>query len=276
MMNRFLSLIDIPPFRGFLKLFIFLNYIRKGHNIKQVKYFHEFKKWYYKINDISFFSTAAGWAYSYNFLLSEMKNISCFAYTPKEGDIVIDLGAGIGEETIIFSKLIGTTGRVYSIEAHPETFKSLKYIVEDNKLDNVFLFNGAISDNDGIVKIENNNDSYLGNSILNQGNKANFIEVSSLKMDSFVKSNNIKRVDFLKVNIEGAEQLIIKGMDDFVNRLENGAISCHDFRYQNGEEEFYKTKEIVVNYFKSKGFNVLIRQTGNSLLDNYVYISRRQ
>jgi FkbM family methyltransferase len=274
MINRFLSLIDIPVFRGLLKILIVLNYLRKGIKIQQVKYFSSFNKWYYKVNGISFFSTSAGWAYSYEFLLNEIKNISCYAYLPKAGDIVIDLGAGIGEETIIFSKLIGSSGMVYSIEAHPKTFKSLKYIVEANNLSNVSLSNSAISDKNGIVRIEDD-DSYIGNTILNKSQKDNLIEVPAFTMDSFIKSNNIKRVDFLKVNIEGAEQLILKGMDNFVSILLNGAISCHDFRHQNGEEEFYKTKEIVVSYFKSKGFNILIRQTGNNLLDNYVYISRR-
>src|SRR5919107_5558840 len=44
-------------------------------------------------------------------------------FTPKQGDIVIDIGANIGRYTIISSKRVGTKGKVVAIEAHPGNFE---------------------------------------------------------------------------------------------------------------------------------------------------------
>ena len=41
---------------------------------------------------------------------------------PMEGNTIIDVGAGIGEDAVVFSKLVGLSGRVVAIEAHPGTF----------------------------------------------------------------------------------------------------------------------------------------------------------
>jgi FkbM family methyltransferase len=275
MINKFLSMIDNSFFRPLIKLVIILNYRRKGIALNKVKYFKEFKKWYYMVDGISFLSTSAGWAYSYQFLLDEAKNISCFYYLPKEGDVVVDLGAGIGEETIIFSKLTGEKGSVYSIEAHPQTYGSLKYIIEDNKFKNVFLFNCAISDNNAKVRIEDDHNNYLGNSIGEniESNHKGYFEVPSFTLDAFVSMNSIKKIDLLKVNIEGAEQLMIKGMTSSVKVVKNLAISCHDFRYNKGEGEFYKTKNKVIEFLLKNGFNIQSRNSGHVVWDDYVYAS---
>ena len=51
------------------------------------------------------------------------------AYTPGEGDVVVDLGAGFGDEALIFSNLVGPSGRVIAVEAHPKTFACLEETV---------------------------------------------------------------------------------------------------------------------------------------------------
>ena len=58
-------------------------------------------------------------------------------YRPTRGDTVIDVGAGIGEETVVFSRLVGAAGKVIAIEAHPETFKCLTATIEQSALANV-------------------------------------------------------------------------------------------------------------------------------------------
>src|ERR1051326_1450100 len=61
----------------------------------------------------------------------------CFyGYVPKEGDTIIDVGAGTGWETLFFSKRVGPSGRVISIEAHPTTFRCLSKLCRENHLDN--------------------------------------------------------------------------------------------------------------------------------------------
>ena len=57
----------------------------------------------------------------------------------KEGDIVIDIGANIGYFTLLFAKLVGPAGKVYSFEPEPSNFSILKKNVKVNEYRNVIL-----------------------------------------------------------------------------------------------------------------------------------------
>src|SRR5438067_11700771 len=68
---------------------------------------------------------------------AEARDIFLHGYTPRAGDIVFDVGAGIGAETLLFSRLVGPSGRVVSLEAHPATYDRLARLCAVNRLDNV-------------------------------------------------------------------------------------------------------------------------------------------
>jgi FkbM family methyltransferase len=190
---------------------------------------------------------------------------------PGRGDTLIDIGAGVGEETIIFSSLVGSEGKVFAIEAHPKTFQALTYLKETNGLKNVICSNVALSDKAGIVQIEDSENS-LGNSILQVSANKHF-QILAETFDDFVKRNKLERIDFVKMNVEGAEQLIVKGMVESMSIIKHLAISCHDFRYHNGESEFFKTKKIIIQFLEENGFNIKTQQTNENMVDDYVYAS---
>ena len=54
------------------------------------------------------------------------KRSYCLRYQPKPGDTVVDVGAGMGDDTLVFSRMVGPSGRVFSFEAHPDTFRCLQ------------------------------------------------------------------------------------------------------------------------------------------------------
>src|ERR671915_310592 len=58
-------------------------------------------------------------------------------FLPKQGDIVVDIGANIGRYTIISSKRVGANGKVVAIEAHPGNFEMLNSNIKLNQLTNV-------------------------------------------------------------------------------------------------------------------------------------------
>src|SRR5919197_129327 len=74
-------------------------------------------------------------------------------FTPKEGDIVVDVGAHIGPYTIIASKRIGSGGKVVSIEADPDNFDLLNRNIQLNKLSNVMALNYAVYSEEKILKL---------------------------------------------------------------------------------------------------------------------------
>jgi hypothetical protein len=81
----------------------------------------------------------------------------------------------------------------------------------------------------------------------------------------------MNRVDFVKVNIEGAEQLLVKGLVAGLPKVLRMAISCHDFRYHAEGDEFFKTKEIILSFFNQHQYVIRQRETNEPLLDDYVY-----
>jgi len=88
-----------------------------------------------------------------------------WVYSPKPGDTIIDVGAGIGNETLYYSKMVGSTGKVIAIEAHPATFACLKKFCELNRLSNVVPIHVAVGDQEGRVLIEDR-EEHVSNSII--------------------------------------------------------------------------------------------------------------
>jgi FkbM family methyltransferase len=267
--NKIIRILDKPISRFLLKQLVYVGYRKRGIKIEKVQAHDEFNAWEFRIEGVSYLSTGAGWVYDYAYLLAQLKGLSGHAYLPKSGDVVFDIGAGVGEETIVFSKLVGENGKIYSIEAHPRTFKALDYLVAVNGLRNVKPVSIAFSNERGTVEIDDSENS-LANSILPTPKQKSF-QVPAVTFDEFVTVNGISSIDLVKMNVEGAEQLIIKGMVKSLPIIKHLAISCHDFRYKNGESEFFKTKEIVMKFLGDYGFIIRTQDTKDNMVDDFVY-----
>ena len=181
-----------------------------------------------------------------------------YRYVPGPGDVVFDIGAGIGEETVIFSRLVGATGRVVSIEAHPRTFACLSKTVRRNRLTNVTLLNCAITSSDCEVAITDagEHDHHV-NTIL-EGARGS-VAVRGRRLDDVADELGIRRIDLLKMNIEGAERLAIAGMEKSIRRTRFASISCHDFIADGGGSEDTRTMATVKAFLEAHDFDVTRR-----------------
>jgi len=129
-----------------------------------------------------------------------------------KGDIVIDAGAHMG----IFSALASAFGGiVYAFEPISEMReKYLSKIAELNK--NIYIIPYALSDRNEETEIEipSFGRSILdmaGSSIVRKFQNSRKEKIETITIDEFVEKNNVKRVDFIKADIEGAERLMLKG-----------------------------------------------------------------
>jgi FkbM family methyltransferase len=180
-------------------------------------------------------------------------------YKPRPGDFIIDAGAGKGEDTIVFSTAVGPTGNVLSIEAHPVTFRCLRLFCELNHLHNVAATNFALIDGVRPVAMESQR-GWQGNRIVAVDSKDS-LQVPGLSLDELVEHKSVGRIDFLKMNIEGAEALAIRGMEHTLRITRALCISCHDFRADKGEGEFFRTKRLVQDAVTRAGFRIVSRNT---------------
>lgn len=126
---------------------------------------------------------------------------------------IIDVGANIGVTVDYFRRF---AKKVYAIEPSPEHFTALSKNKEFNKWDNVELFQVAWADKDGEMEFHqspNNrttNQLVLGHDHNSSWYSDKTFKVKTQKIDTFFKENNIEKVDFMKFDPEGAEDLILR------------------------------------------------------------------
>ena len=186
-----------------------------------------------------------------------------WGYRPKTGDVIMDVGAGVGEETLTFSRAVGERGKVICIEAHPRTYRCLEKLVQYNRLGNVIPIHVAVTEpGRSVVTIESNNE-YLSNRIDSAG-----LSVPADTIDAICQQLNLGRVHFLKMNIEGAEGLAIRGMADTFQQTEVLCVSCHDFLAQSAADDRLRTKDSVRDFLRQNGLDV--RERGEPGLPPYV------
>lgn len=259
-------------FRNLLNISSTIAYFLKGFGYVKSTYYSSFRAYAYKVKGAIYLSAGPGWAYSYDYLRQMLIETYNHEYLPKPGDCIIDIGAGLGEETVIYSMLVGAEGKVHALEANPITHSGLQFMCEHNKFKQTIPHNLAIYNIDGEVTIEDDEENYLTNTINVASSKISANTVRAVTLDTLVKENNITCINFLKSNIEGAEQYLIEGMKDSASIVRNVCISCHDFRHvYHSHGEFYMTKLKVKSFLEANGFEITSRNTGYCVVDDFIY-----
>lgn len=200
-----------------------------------------------------------------SYLRDVCENIYFREYLPVNGDIVVDVGAGYGHEAVfLLNKKIHLS--YFGFEVQPSVYECLA---------NTFNYlNGkytacpfAISDSDD-MKISSLGD-YSSVSHLRDG----YIEVPTISWVAANQRYNIDKVDLLKINIEGGERWLLPSLGEMEN-IKRVIISAHDFRADRGEGEHFRTREFVVSYLKSRGYNTYCLGEPGDFLENWIFASR--
>jgi FkbM family methyltransferase len=139
-------------------------------------------------------------------------------FNTKQGDIVVDVGAHIGKYTIIASKRVGANGKVIAIEAHPGNYEMLNRNIKLNGLTNVTTLNYAVYSKESKVKLflpgEKSNHSIYNTLLPSRAtDEGKFVEVTADTLDNLLQKNGISNaeVNWLKIDVEGAELEVLKG-----------------------------------------------------------------
>lgn len=126
----------------------------------------------------------------------------------KDGDVVVDVGANIGYYTLLFSRLVGKNGVVYAFEPGPTNFEFLEKNIELNGYKNIVAEKKAVSDTAGIIKLYMHETNPGGHTIKNAYENLKSIDVESITLQNYFSD---KKICFIKVDVEGAEDLVLKG-----------------------------------------------------------------
>lgn len=130
----------------------------------------------------------------------------------RPGQTFVDIGANVGYYTVIASRLVGASGRVFAFEPDPVSFALLERNVALNGLDNVVLEQKAVSNEPGTLRLfispANKGDHRIYQP---KGEEREFVEIEAVVLDEYFAGDR-RGVDFVKIDTQGAEVVILEGM----------------------------------------------------------------
>ena len=150
----------------------------------------------------------------------EYSSFQLFSTLLERGSIVLDVGANSGIYSIFYSRLVGDKGRIYAFEPDTSNYFLLQENLKLNNCNNVRAYNFALSNKESIVEMISYNPADLNLKL--QGDSFKYMkEVSDIteplhrtkayKLDDLDEIKNISKIDFIKIDVEGAELLVLQG-----------------------------------------------------------------
>ncbi len=178
----------------------------------------------------------------------------------KQPQVIIDVGAGLGDFSILCAKKF-TDAKIIAFEPNPEQYKLLRENIKINKVRNVQTYNLAVG-------TKSSYDLYLAPSSVHSSTielpkTKKITTVQGTRLDKYINS----KVDFLKIDCEGAEIDILKSISPQKMKLiKKIAAEYHNYIINNEDKkimEILKRHEFIVKKKK----NNLIPATGYVLAD---------
>ena len=167
-------------------------------------------------------------------------------------DVVIDVGAHVGYFTLNASEK-AKKGKIFAFEPNSESFNMLQENIEINKIKNAIVVNAGVLDRSGKAELFLSDDYSIGNSMfLEKSDKKEIVNVMSL--EEIVKTYHIDKIDFLKLDCEGAEfDIILKLTDELLKKITRISAEIHQSLENHSIkelEEFLSSKGYVVKSIK--------------------------
>ncbi len=174
----------------------------------------------------------------------------------KPDSIVLDIGANIGLHSLIMAERLSTTGKVYAFEPIRNTYEILCNNIKINGLeDKIIPENIGFSDKNETLYFaipatttvkENEMDAFYA---IDKQQKKGHISAQVVTLDSWFVEQNISKVDFIKIDVEGAELLCFQGAHQFFMTQKPIIImECQESHLQKFEHSIFKTLEFLAQY----------------------------
>jgi FkbM family methyltransferase len=163
----------------------------------------------------------------------------------EEGDAVLDVGSAVGCVTLLASKKASV---VIAVEPNPQYFSSLEKRVLDSNINNVIFINKATWNEQGFKEF---NIKGYSSSIVNM---STIVETDTI--DNITSGLGINRIDFMKMDVEGAEIESLLGATNTLNNTRKIVVSAYHYR-ENDQKINEQTYIWVEKYLKSKEFNTI-------------------
>ncbi|HEX8734981.1 MAG TPA: FkbM family methyltransferase [Pyrinomonadaceae bacterium] len=180
----------------------------------------------------------------------------------REGMTVFDVGANVGELTLLFSRFAGASGSVHAFEPSRAAFERLETICRAADRHNAVLNNLALSDEKGLIRLHVYADNYLSfNSqaarpLKNYGLEIEPVgieETPATTIDDYCAENAIGQIDLLKIDTEGAELQVMKGARKM---LSFKRIKCLTFEFGQTTFDMGNRPEEIEDFLGEMNYNI--------------------
>jgi FkbM family methyltransferase len=142
----------------------------------------------------------------------------------REGDVVVDAGANLGYYTLLAARKVGPNGRVFAFEPEPRAFALLQRNVALNGLTNVTLIPKALGRAPGSLKLYLAPRNHGDHRVYDPSGKRASIDVEVVRLDLALRELGAGRVDFMKIDTQGADCAILEGAGDLLDTSRELAI----------------------------------------------------
>ncbi len=166
----------------------------------------------------------------------------------ERGAIALDIGANIGNHAIHLSK---DFAEIHCFEPNPDVFRRLAENIRLNGLDNIRLHQAGLGDCDDVLMFRENLEGNLGASGFVEDSApsghSRILRLPVFEADKFVERLDITRVDFIKIDVEGFEQRVLKGLRATIAR--HRPIVAFEFHgHLAGPDDFGKLASCLPDY----------------------------
>jgi FkbM family methyltransferase len=128
----------------------------------------------------------------------------------------LDIGANVGYYTALATHAVGPRGQVIALEPDPESFRYLNRTVTANSASNVRCFRVAATETPGRRRLYRSRDNRGDNRIYEPSPGWESLEIETITVDGLLEQLEIPSVDFIKIDVQGAEGAVIGGMKETI------------------------------------------------------------
>jgi FkbM family methyltransferase len=179
-----------------------------------------------------------------------------------------DAGANIGELTLYAAKRL-SMGRVLSFEPMPSIFAQLRGNVALNHFSHVELFNIGLYDREDVLPLYVEEESYFGTenqglaTVFRAGRDMQAWPVRLRRFDDIAHETGLQRLDLLKVDVEGAEWMVLKGAEECLRRFQPVIVA--ESSAGNFEKAGYAPNDLY-RYLESLDYEIRNLEDGSTSL----------
>jgi FkbM family methyltransferase len=137
-------------------------------------------------------------------------------FIPSGGGMV-DVGANFGIYSLVASRLVGDSGHVHAFEPAQAAFESLEHNIALNGMNNVQAHRLALGERSGEARLFHNADPSR-NTLAGSDGELDFENVQIRRLDDVLAESAMSKVDFIKIDTEGAEELVARGAENTIRR----------------------------------------------------------